>query len=65
MLFNQRVLMHVRGIKEKQIANENKISISQTRQIGVILTAIWNYGNEGKSMLRVSGWTAISDSAGS
>lgn len=43
MLFNQRVLKHARAIKEKQIANENKSSISQTRQKGVIL----NYGSEG------------------
>lgn len=61
MLFNQRVLKHARAIKEKQIANENKSSISQTRQKGVIL----NYGSEGKSILRISGRTSVRDSAGS
>lgn len=47
MLFNQRVLKHARAIKEKQIANENKSSISQTRQEGVIL----HHGSEGKSIV--------------
>lgn len=60
MLFNQRELKHARAIKEKQIANENKSSISQTRQKGVIL----NHGSEGKSIVRISGRTSVSDSAG-
>lgn len=61
MLFNQRVLKHARAIKKKQIANENKSSISQTREKGVML----NYGSEGKRFLEIYGRTSVSDSAGS